>query len=97
MDKFLKPLAIGIGAFAILAAPATSAKEENKEEAATAPEDQVICRRVKTTGSNVARHKVCATRAQWAAAREARRKEDRNGLDRVMEGVAVDNNDHGDH
>lgn len=68
----MKNLVVGLvfGALSIAATQALAQQTQGKPQprpAAVVPNpDQVTCREVEETGSRIARHKLCGTRAQWA-------------------------------
>jgi hypothetical protein len=63
--------------------PGVAARDAPQAPAAA---EKLICKRQKVTGSNIARQKVCRTRAAWAEAAAETRAEMRNQIQRSTSG-----------
>ncbi len=76
MADLVKLSVLALGASLIFAAP-VAAQDEAEEPAQVAEEEnpnERICRRVRTTGSNL-RQRICMSRSEWTSLREQSREE----------------------
>ena len=77
MRNFAIALAAGVLISSVSAAPAFSQTAQPTQQSAKNVKDpnQIICQKEEDTGSRLSAHKVCKTRAQWAADRQGDRME----------------------
>jgi hypothetical protein len=75
-------------ALALLASAAVAADPPSAQPATSNGYDpnEVVCEKITVTGSRLATHKVCATRAEWAR----RQLEERQLIDRSQQSACVE-------
>lgn len=76
MREFVVAFVAGLAISSVSAAPAFSqAAAPSQQSAKQKDPNEIVCQKEQDTGSRLSSHRVCKTRAQWAADRQEQRME----------------------